>query len=263
MPSSAAEDAALAYAARGWSVVPIAAGTKRPQTKWEPYQSARPTANEIRRWFAKWRDAGVAIVTGQVSGLIALDVDPRHGGAKSLADLERRYGPLPESPEVETGGGGRHIYLQHPGPPPIRNRVGLAPGLDIRGDAGLIIAPPSIHPSGQAYRWRPGHGPADLAPAAVPAWLLALLEASAAHPGHPVSHWRALVTQGVGEGERNATIASLAGHLFWHGVDLEVVRQLLLAWNATRCQPPLDPDEVSRTVDSIRRTHDRQRGGPD
>ena len=74
-----------------------------------------------------------------------------------------------------------------------------------------------------------------------------------------MTYWRALVSQGIGEGERNNTIASLAGHLLWHGVDLEIVRELLLAWNAARCHPPLDPDEVSRTVDSIRRTHERQR----
>ena len=65
--------------------------------------------------------------------------------------------------------------------------------------------------------------------------------------------------RGVAEGERNNTIASLTGHLLWHGVDPEVALQLLLCWNRVRCRPPLSDDEVARTVESIRRTHVRHR----
>ena len=73
--------------------------------------------------------------------------------------------------------------------------------------------------------------------------------------GHPLSHWRRLLREGVVAGERNNTIASLAGHLLWHGVDPEVTMELLLTWNATRCRPPLEPEEVVRTVVSITRHH--------
>jgi hypothetical protein len=59
----------------------------------------------------------------------------------------------------------------------------------------------------------------------------------------------------VPEGERNNSIASLAGHLLWHGVDPKVTLDLLLCWNATRCRPPLGEDEVGRTIDSIARIH--------
>ena len=71
------------------------------------------------------------------------------------------------------------------------------------------------------------------------------------------SYWRHLVREGVLEGERNSTIASLSGHLLWHGVDPDVAVELLLCWNAVRCRPPLSDDEVVRTAESIVRLHRR------
>jgi hypothetical protein len=72
-------------------------------------------------------------------------------------------------------------------------------------------------------------------------------------PGYPLEHWRNLIERGVAEGQRNSTMASLAGHLLWHGVDLDIVTELLLGWNRLRCRPPLPDDEVVRTVASIGR----------
>jgi len=112
----------------------------------------------------------VAIVTGRLSGLVVLDVDPRHGGDASLAAFEARHGPLPATVESRTGGGGRHFYFRHPGGR-CPNRVGLEPGLDLRGDGGCIVAPPSIHPSGREYAWRARHGPGEQALADLPAML--------------------------------------------------------------------------------------------
>ena len=108
---------------------------------------------------------------GAVSGLWALDVDLDHGGEASLHELEAELGELPRTIESITGGGGRHLLFNHPGYP-IKNRVAVRPGLDIRGDGGLIIAPPSIHPSGRRYAWATGcaHKAAD-----APEWLLELV----------------------------------------------------------------------------------------
>ena len=122
----------------------------------------------------------------------------------------------------------------------------------------MVVAPPSVHASGRAYRWEAGRAPDEMPLAPTPGWLLQVLARADSHPGHGTAHWRELVRAGVPEGQRNTTIASLAGHLLWHGVDLDVVRELLLSWNRTRCRPPLSDDEVSRTVDSIKRTQDRQ-----
>ncbi len=250
--------AALDLLARGWSVVPIKAGAKRPTVQWEAFQNRLPTREEVEGWFRRWPDANLGIVTGAISGLVVIDVDPRHGGDDSLSRLEDQHHALPETVEAITGGGGRHLYFAHPGGS-IPNKVALAPGIDFRGDGGLVVAPPSRHSSGGRYLWEVSHDPDDLAPAPLPAWLLALVRHDAAQPGHPLGHWRALVRRGVAEGERNNTVASLTGHLLWHEVDPEVVMELMLCWNRVRCRPPLDDKEVARTVESVTRTHLRHR----
>ncbi len=71
--------------------------------------------------------------------------------------------------------------------------------------------------------------------------------------------WRQRVQEPVPEGTRNATLASLTGHLLWHGIDPDVALELLLCWNRVRCTPPLSDEEVARTIDSILRTHARRR----
>ena len=251
-PSVIAE--ALQYAGYHWSVIPIRPRDKRPMIKWQVYQQRCADEHEIRGWFQRWRDANVGIVTGVISGLVVLDIDPRHGGEASLARWELEHGPLPHSIEARTGSGGRHIYFRHPGGV-IQNRTGLAPGIDLRGDGGCVVAPPSVHSSGDVYRWTRGHEPGHTQLAEPPGWLLAQLQDAARSAGHSTAYWQQLVRQGVGEGERNNTVASLAGHLLWHGVDAEVVMELLLCWNRIRCSPPLDDDEVIRTVHSIAHLH--------
>lgn len=253
MPAPACALAALDYLARGWSVVPVRPRKKSPLIAWQPYQQRHPGFEEVAAWFRKWPGANVGIVTGAISGLVVLDVDPQHGGGESLARLEREHGPLPPTMEAVSGGGGRHLYFAHPGGT-VHNRTGLAPGIDLRGDGGLIIAPPSIHPSGRAYCWRPGHGPGERPLAPLPRWLAA---ETGSRQGHPITYWRELVRQGVPEGRRNSTLASLAGHLLWHGVDPDVVAELLFCWNRCRCEPPLPDEEVLRTVASITRLHER------
>lgn len=244
--------AALGYLALGWSVLPVKPRDKRPLLAWEPLQHERPAPAEVLGWFARWPAANIGIVTGAVSGLVVLDVDPHHGGAESLERLALGRGTLPATVEAVTGGGGRHLYFRHPGAV-VGNRVGLRPGLDLKGDGGYVVAPPSLHPSGRRYAWRSGCSPADLAPAPMPFWLL---DPHATRPGHSLAEWRALVREGVPEGRRNSTMASLTGHLLWHGVDPAVVLELMLAWNRLRCRPPLDDAEVAAVVRSIVRLHD-------
>ena len=245
---------ALEYARYGWSLIPMRPRDKRPMIKWQAYQQRRADAEEIRGWFRRWPDANIGIVTGAVSGLVVLDIDPRHGGEESLRRWQAEHGPLPPGIEARTGGGGRHIYFSHPGGV-IHNRAGLARGIDLRGDGGCIVAPPSVHASGDAYRWITGHEPGHAKLAELPGWLLALLHDEARSTGHGIAYWQQLVRQGVGAGERNNTIASLTGHLLWHGVDADVAMELLLCWNRIRCSPPLEDDEVIRTVQSITRLH--------
>ena len=219
---------------------------------------------ELAGWLRRWPDANLGVVTGRLAGLVVLDVDPRHQGDDSLLELERENGPLPHTIEALTGGGGRHVYFAHPGGT-LRNKVGLAPGIDLRGDGGMIVVPPSLHASGRHYEWEVSHHPDETALAPLPGWLLRLVggKVSRAEPlGHPLAYWRTLVHDGVPAGVRNNTIASLAGHLLWHGVDPEVMTELLLCWNRVRCRPPLDDAEVVRTCESIRLTHERHTSPP-
>jgi Bifunctional DNA primase/polymerase, N-terminal/Primase C terminal 1 (PriCT-1) len=250
--------AALALAARGWSVIPIEPCGKRPLVPWLEFQQRRANSEEIEEWFHRWPDANVGIVTGRVSGLAVIDIDPRHGGAASLARAQDEHGPLPRTVEAETGGGGRHLYFAHAGES-LRNRVGILPGIDLRADGGCVVAPPSMHPSGRRYLWAAGCAPDDVPLAAAPRWLLPAAH-DGEHRGHPLAHWRELVRQDVAEGTRNSTLASLAGHLLWHGVDPQVTLELLLAFNRARCRPPLPDEEVAQVVTSIARLHEREPG---
>jgi hypothetical protein len=258
MTADAICGAALGYARRGWSVIPVRPREKVPLVRWEVYETRRAGEAEIKDWFRRWPEANLGIVTGAISNLVVLDVDPQHGGAESLRALEARHGALPRTVEALTGGGGRHLYFAYP-LQPLANRAGLAPGLDLRAEGGMVVAPPSIHPTGRPYRWAESLSPEECGLAPLPLWLLRLAsEGQTGGRGHTLDYWRALVSNGVVEGQRNNTIASLAGHLLWHGVDAEVVAELLLSWNRVLCRPPLDDDEVQRTVQSIARLHEKR-----
>jgi len=255
MTQSATSEAAQRYLARGWTVLPLRSREKRPLIAWEPLQHARPSAADVADWFARWPDANIGVVTGEASHLVVVDVDPRHGGDDSLKRLEKQFGLLPPTVEATTGGGGRHLYFAHPGGL-VRNRAGLAPGLDLRGDGGYIVAPPSVHPNGRPYAWVVGRSPDEVRLASPPRWILGA--SGVAHASRTLSDWRRLVHDGVPEGERNSTLASLTGHLLWRGVDPEVALELLLAWNRLRCRPPLEDAEVAQVVANIVRLHSEE-----
>jgi len=124
----------------------------------------------LRRWWRRWPEANVGVRTGAISGLVVLDIDPDHGGETSLGELVDAYADLPATLEVRTGGGGRHLYFAHPGGRVPNSAGALGTGLDVRGDGGYILAPPSRHASGASYR-RLTNAP----PAPLPGWLAALL----------------------------------------------------------------------------------------
>jgi hypothetical protein len=127
----------------------------------------------IRRWWANWPNANVAIRTGAASGLVVIDIDPDHGGDDTLRHLIDERGALPACRTVRTGSDGRHFYFTHPGFD-VPNDTGrrLGPGIDIRGDGGYVIAPPSLHVSGSRYAVA-AHGGEIVPP---PAWLAELLK---------------------------------------------------------------------------------------
>ena len=160
--------AALSYSGRGWPVLPLhtvldarcscadttcAHPGKHPRIRsGKQHAHAAVDASIIAEWWKRWPTSNVGVVTGARSGLVVLDIDPRHGGLESLHDIEEQHGPLPVMPTVITGSGGLHLYFRHPGGR-VPNRVSIFPGIDLRGDGGLVVCPPSVHVQG-SYRWR-------------------------------------------------------------------------------------------------------------
>lgn len=227
-------------------------------------ENATASETRIKAWWRRWPEANIGLITGRPSCLVVLDVDPRHGGQVSLDELESAHGSLPVTPEAETGGGGRHLLFKHPGFPIPNSAGSLGAGLDVRGDGGYIVAPPSIHASGRPYAWGGAHHLAHVEPAPLPAWLAERLTSAQprgeAGKGSPNSI-RDLVITGVPQGRRNTALTRLAGHLFRHRVDPYVAFSLLRSWNQQSCQPPLTEAEMMRTIDSIAGAELRRRRG--
>ena len=159
--------AALAYARRGMPVFPCEPLGKRPLTR-DGFWDASVDAGVVGRWWSRWPAANIGVPTGKRSGLLVLDVDPRDGGAASLTELEGAFGPLPRTTRARTGGGGEHVFFRYPGEVggEVRNSASwVGPGLDVRGEGGYVLVPPSRTQA--PYRWT------ERAPLAeAPSWLL-------------------------------------------------------------------------------------------
>jgi hypothetical protein len=89
------ENAALFYLSHGWSVVPVLSRSKQPLVRWQQYLNRLASYVEVHAWFRRWPDAGVGIITGKLSGLAILDVDPKHDGIKSLPICSGSMGRSP------------------------------------------------------------------------------------------------------------------------------------------------------------------------
>lgn len=144
--------AALDYIERGWHVLPVKPRGKDPLVDLVPHAVLDSSTDPevVRRWFTVRPDANLAVRCGTASGLVVLDVDPRHGGSESLARVIAENGPLPDTVTCATGGGGVHFYFRHPGTP---LETWKEAGLELRIENVYVVAPPSVHPSGLDYRW--------------------------------------------------------------------------------------------------------------
>lgn len=150
--SESMKNHALNYALNGWYVLPCKKGAKEPLTD----HGASDASNDpvqINKWWDRWPNANIAINTGK-SGLVILDVDPRNDGNESLEKLVDIYGEEFLSPvEVLTGGGGKHYYYAAKENNNQSLPSSLGDGLDLISGNKYVIAPPSIHQSGNAYTW--------------------------------------------------------------------------------------------------------------
>ena len=170
-------DEALHLGARGWEIFPVnlKGGKKKPYKSGERSNGCAwgktTDRDEIIRDFQKWPDAGIGIATGEGSGIFVVEADTIEGhkvdGIAAFKALEVKHGALPETLMAESPTGSQHRYFNHPG---IKIKShGLIPGVDVKGDGGFIVAPPSVRPGKGAYRWLNNNVIAN-----APAWLLAL-----------------------------------------------------------------------------------------
>lgn len=114
-------DAALGYTRMGWQVFPCHPTGHQPLDGSKDkhgrggFYLATTDEKQIRTWWARWPEAAIGLRTGELSGVFAVDIDPRNGGSFSIEHIEAEHGELPETVESQTGGGGRHLFFRWPG----------------------------------------------------------------------------------------------------------------------------------------------------
>ena len=183
-----------------------------------------------------------------------LDID----SAEALAAIKNEGLALPETSCARTAKGW-HLWYET-GETEVGNRVGIRPGVDIRGRDGYVVAPPSIHPSGRPYRWQIELDRGDLAPA--PDWVLEAVSKGAQKTSTSalaVRDWRRRISERVGPGRRNQSLAEISGLLF-RTLPAELADELAWCWSQVKLLPPLPENEVRRTIDSIAGLELKRRG---
>ena len=239
-------NAAIEYAKKyKWAVFPVSATTKKPLTP-HGCTDAKKDIGAIRSWWKKWPDAGIGIATGAVSGLVVidLDVDENKGidGRISMREWERDHGELPETVMAITGRGGSHLYYSYNGTD-IKNRAGILEGIDVRGEGGYVIAPPSVHPNGTEYQWE--YPPEEYAVAPLDDLVQEFLTI-----GRKQAHERFTVPERIQAGQRNETLYKLACSLQSQGLPDEAIEQAVNKVNETNCDEPLDAREIATILSS-------------
>ena len=198
---------ALGYRSIGWSVVPQETGAKKPTVRWKRFQTELPSEKLIRSWYRRWPNAGVALILGPLSGIFVIDVD----GVEAHNVLVERLGAVPLAPRVYSGSGDEHryhLFFQHPAVPTKAKSTPWHPKLEFRGDRGIVVLPPSIHPSGLRYRWASGARLDDLPLPTLPAAIIAALSPP---PSPPLSESNPVPPVGIKIGSRSTRLF-LAGN---------------------------------------------------
>ncbi len=274
---------AIGYLGRGWSVVPghtvgddgcscrqldCDRPGKHPRVRWADFQLRLATENELRYWWTRWPESNVIVITGEISGIVAVDIDPRHGGDEAWAAWCRRA-PMPRTPTSLTGGSGQHLIFQHPSLE-VRNTINmLSPGkgedgkaresgVDFRGDGGYIVAPPSRHSSGRTYEWDTDAHIDDLPPPPMPPELIDLVHRRLRMPGSEGMRHQTLNIEGllmgnetIDSGSRNDTLTRICGYFATQCQSESVLMHLVMSVNEKACDDPLGEREVRRIVHSI------------
>lgn len=226
-----------------FSIIPVGIDKKPAINEWKPYQTIRPTKEELKQWFGNGSKNNIGIVTGAISGIAVVDFD-----TTEAIKIAKEKG-FPPSPLVKTGKG-YHAYCKYEkGIRNFQKRDDL-PGIDLRAEGGFAVAPPSIHESGRQYEWIRDRGIDDVPLADIPAWILA----EKPEDKTPLKDLYA----GVSKGDRNQCLARLTGSWVNDGLSFDECLENALLWNQKN-NPSLPEKEVIRTVKSIYVTHQRKK----
>lgn len=251
---------AIEYGDRGWKVFPLhtakssvcscaqencSSAAKHPRIK-EWQKECTNQAGKINDWWSKWPDANIGIATGSASGFFVMDIDPRHGGKESFQQLLKQYGMFAKTMASNTGGGGFHLLFKDV-EAKISNRTNVLPGIDVRGEGGYIVAPPSYHQSGAQYAWT--KDPKDSAIQDAPSWLIEFLQ----RPIKPYRHSAIHAGEAVREGGRNNFLTKEAGKLRRLGLEYGQLLFELRKINTSYCNPPLEENELATICASVAR----------
>lgn len=241
-------DAAIEYAKKGFAVFPLKYRDKVPLTR-NGCKDATTDAAQIKAWWQKYPNANIGLATGSVSQnvfVIDLDIDEDRGidGYHSLEDWQREHGDFPETWTAITGRGGYHLYYRGNGR--IKNRAGIIDGVDIRGNGGYVVAPPSIHKNGNRYEWEYSPDEFEIAKADnnVEYFL-----------NHDDQKQGAAFTMPniVAAGQRNQMLFRFACMMQAKGASDQSVFAATMAENESSCSPPLTEQEVKVIVSSATR----------
>jgi putative DNA primase/helicase len=237
-------EAALRYSIQGKAVFPL--NGKVPLRGSRGFHDATADVTTIRKLWKENPGANIGFPTGQVNGVFVVDIDGPEGEA-TLADLEKKNGPLPRTYTVLTGRG-RHRYFRQPPEAQVKSGAGiLGPKLDVRGDGGYVVAPPSIHPETR----RPYEVISDCQPAEAPPWLIKMVRADT-----PKKEKRG--DKGpdnkIPKGQQNDWLTKRAGSYRRAGDGQETIEEKLLIDYEKECEPPHDAkDEVRKIARGIER----------
>lgn len=237
---------ALEYASMGFAVFPVCQRNKKPHTP-NGCLDAKRDPGAIRFWWSKWPDASIGIATGSISnGLVVVDLDMDEDkdldGYHELDKWERENGSMPESWRSITGRGGYHIFFKSN--KIFSNRTRVLPGVDVRGEGGYIIAPPSIHPNGRRYEWEVA--PEDMPLAEVDDVVEKLITFGLKDKETQKFELPATIENGT----RNDILFRYACSLQSKGFPNDAILDYVQLTNKTRCPDPLTDEEIQTLVES-------------
>lgn len=244
-------EAAASYARRGWAVLPLESGNKRPIIQ-GGCTNASADEEQIRAFWEQLPESNIGIATGAKSnGLIVIDLDVHEDqdvdGMQTLREWEREHGELPETVTAITGSGGYHML--YTADVEVRNSANAELSTDIRGEGGYFVAPPSVHPNGDSYEWENPPGEYEVAQA--DANVMAFI--AHAQPNHSSNgeYQKFELPDEINEGGRNDAMHRYASSLQAKGVSDDDMLLLVKARNKQVCKPPLPDSEVLAIVDNV------------